>query len=236
MTQKPTLSVDALHAFYGRSHVLQGVDLRVRSGEIVGLLGRNGSGRSTVLKAIMGLADARGSVAWAGTGLLGRPPFEIARAGVGYVPETRDVFTRLSVRQNLQLGLRRGALRPGDRLEAMYTMFPALAERRDTPAGVLSGGEQQMLALARTLMGEPGLLLVDEPTEGLAPQVVETVARALVALRRSGVAVLLAEQKLAIVLEIADRCCVMGHGRVVFDGPPAALRSAGSIRSEWLEL
>ncbi len=229
------LIVDDLHAQYGASRVLHGVGLRVRPGEVVGLLGRNGSGRSTALKAIMGLVEARGRVDWKGRSLAGRAPFEIARAGLGYVPETRDVFPTLTVQQNLRLGQRSGVARPPS-FDEMYALFPALAERRGAPAGVLSGGEQQMLAIARALMGAPELLLVDEPTEGLAPQVVETVARVLLAQARAGVGVLLAEQKLSIVPDIAGRCCVMGRGRVVFDGTPDELRRSDALRREWLEV
>ena len=229
------LQVAGLEAFYGRSRVLDGVSLTLRRGEILGLLGRNGSGRSTLLKALMGLVDARGSASWNGTPLLGRAPFRIARAGLGYVSETRDVFPTLTVQQNLQLGERRGAARrPG--IEAMYALFPVLAERRRARAGVLSGGEQQMLAIARTLMGGPEVLLIDEPTEGLAPQLVESVARVLIEQRKAGVAVLLAEQKLAIVLDIADRCALMGRGRIVFEGTPDALRAEDALRREWLEV
>jgi branched-chain amino acid transport system ATP-binding protein len=231
------LRVDRLHAFYGKSHVLHGVSFEVAPGEIVALLGRNGSGRSTTAKAVMGLVDAQGDVSWMGAALVGRAPHEIARRGLGYVPETRDVFPRLTVHQNLLLGCKAG--RPGAaawRFEDAYAMFPRLRERQHTEAGVLSGGEQQMLTLCRSLMGNPGLMIVDEPTEGLAPQVVGQVARALVALRERGIGVLLIEQKLTIALEIAQRCVVMGHGRIVFEGTPADLRANAQVRREWLEV
>ena len=236
------LHVSDLHAWYGKSHVLHGVTFDVGAGEVVALLGRNGSGRSTTAKALMGLVDARGTVEWSGRPIAALRACEIARAGLGYVPETRDVFPRLTVHENLLLGEKRGSARAGEAparawsFEDAYAMFPRLRERRDIEAGVLSGGEQQMLALARSLMGSPGLLIVDEPTEGLAPQVVRQVAQALAALAAGGIGVLLIEQKLAIALEIAHRCLVMGRGRVVFEGTPAALRAATAVRREWLEV
>jgi branched-chain amino acid transport system ATP-binding protein len=231
------LHVDRLHAFYGKSHVLHGVCFDVAPGEIVALLGRNGSGRSTTAKAVMGLVDAQGTVDWDGAPLVGLKPYEIARRGLAYVPETRDAFPRLTVHQNLELGAKPGARgAPAWSFEDMYAMFPRLRERQHTEAGVLSGGEQQMLTLCRSLMGNPRLMLVDEPTEGLAPQVVEQVARALVGLCERGIGVLLIEQKLTIALEIARRCVVMGHGRIVFEGTPAELRASGQVRREWLEV
>lgn len=230
------LQIDALHAGYDSSTVLHGVTLAIQAGEIVAVLGRNGSGRSTLARAIMGLVPASGSVRWQGEPLLGRPTFEIARLGLGLVPESRDVFPGLSVAQNLWLG-QKNAQRPGRWSVAdMYRMFPALQRRADTPAGVLSGGEQQMLSLCRTLMGDPALLIVDEPTEGLAPQATTRLGQLLVELRSSGIAVLLIEQKLSLALAIADRCAVMGHGRVVFDGTPAQLLQADDVRREWLEV
>ncbi len=234
------LRLDELHAYYGKSHVLHGVSLQVRPGEIVSLLGRNGSGRSTTAKAVMGLVDGRGSVTWRGQELLGRAPFDIARRGVGYVPESRDVFPGLTVLQNLRLGQKGGAGQPARpprwRLDDMYRMFPRLKEREHTEAGLLSGGEQQMLTLCRTLMGDPDLVLVDEPTEGLAPKLVEQVAGFLRELQQRGMAVLLVEQKLTIALDVAQRCYVMGHGRIVFEGTPADLRADVEVRREWLEV
>jgi len=234
------LEVAGLHAFYDKSHVLHGVDLTVGEGEIVSLLGRNGAGRSTTVKAVMGLVEARGSVRWQGRQLLGRRAFEIARLGVGYVPENREIFARLTVHQNLLLGQKSGR-QPGRRpggwsFDDVYTRFPHLAARQHSPAGVLSGGEQQMLTLCRTLMGDPALILIDEPTEGLAPQLVEQVAALLLALRERGTAVLLVEQKLTLALQVSARCLVMGHGRVVFAGTPADLRAQAGVRREWLEV
>ncbi len=225
-----------VHAYYGKSHVLHGVNFDVRPGEIVALLGRNGSGRSTTVKAIMGLVDATGSVRFNEHEIRGHEAFEIAHAGIGYVPENRDIFPTLTVHQNLLLGQKRGAKNPRWSFDDMYKLFPRLKERQHTEAGVLSGGEQQMLTLCRTLMGDPELIMIDEPTEGLAPKIVEQVAEYLRELKRRGIAVLLVEQKLTIALEVADRCLVMGHGQIVFEGTPAALRADSYIRKEWLEV
>ncbi len=225
-----------VHAYYGKSHVLHGVDFEVRPGEIVALLGRNGSGRSTTVKTIMGLVDGTGSVNWKGQQVLGRSAFEIAHAGIGYVPENRDIFPSLTVHQNLMLGEKRGAKNPRWSFDDMYTMFPRLKERQHTEAGVLSGGEQQMLTLCRTLMGDPELIMIDEPTEGLAPKIVELVGEYLRELKRRGIGVLLVEQKLTIALQVADRCLVMGHGQIVFKGTPAELRGDADVRKEWLEV
>jgi len=230
------LTVENLHAYYGKSHVLHGVHMNVQPGEIVALLGRNGSGRSTTAKAIMGLVDATGSVNFREQELLGRKPFEIAHVGLGYVPENRDIFPKLTVHQNLMLGEKRGAKKPRWSFEDMYRLFPRLKERQHTPAGVMSGGEQQMLTLCRTLMGDPDLIMIDEPTEGLAPMIVELVAEYLKELKERGISVLLIEQKLTIALEISQRCYVMGHGSIVFEGTPAELRGNAYIRKEWLEV
>ncbi len=230
------LEVENLQAWYGRSHVLQGVSLRVGEGEIVALLGRNGAGRSTTVRALMGELRASGAARWQGHSLLGLPSHAIARLGVGCVPEQRDVFPGLSVLQNLQLGLKPGqSLAPGQ-LETLFALFPALATRLDVPGGALSGGEQQMLCIARTLMGAPRLLLVDEPTEGLAPRLAEQVAQSLQQIAASGVGILLVEQKLHIALRIAARVYVMGRGRIVFEGTPDALLADDAVRREWLEV
>jgi branched-chain amino acid transport system ATP-binding protein len=230
------LRLRELHAFYGKSHVLHGVTLDVAPGEIVALLGRNGSGRSTTAKAIMGLVDTQGGLLWKGQPLAGLKPYEIAQRGIGYVPENRDIFPRLTVHQNLQLGQKSGARGARWSFEDMYALFPRLRERQHTEAGVLSGGEQQMLTLCRSLMGDPELILIDEPTEGLAPKIVEQVADYLLALKARGLSVLLIEQKLTIALEISQRCVVMGHGRVVFEGTPEELKANAGVRKEWLEV
>jgi len=230
------LQLQGLQAYYGKSHILHGVDLNVRAGEIVSLLGRNGSGRSTTVKSIMGLVAAEGSIRLRDQEILGQRTFNIAHRGIGYVPENRDIFPKLTVEQNLQLGEKRGAKKPRWSFDDMYRMFPRLKEREHTEAGVLSGGEQQMLTLCRTLMGDPDLIMIDEPTEGLAPKIVELVGEYLQELRRRGVSVLLVEQKLTIALQISERCYVMGHGSIVFEGTPDDLRRNADIRKEWLEV
>jgi branched-chain amino acid transport system ATP-binding protein len=230
------LNIEGLHAYYGKSHILHGVDMRIGEGEIVALLGRNGSGRSTTVKTIMGLVQGEGSVRFRDQEILGHHAFDIAHRGIGYVPENRDIFPKLTVQQNLMLGQKRAKSKPRWSFADMYRMFPRLKEREHTEAGVLSGGEQQMLTLCRTLMGDPDLIMIDEPTEGLAPKIVELVAQYLKTLKERGVSVLLVEQKLTIALEISERCYVMGHGSIVFVGTPAALRADAYIRKEWLEV
>ncbi len=229
------LSVENLQAFYGKSHVLHGVDLTVGEGEIVSLLGRNGVGRSTTAKAIMGLVDCTGRITFRGHDITGLPTYRIAHAGIGYVPESRDVFPTLTVAENLALGMkgrRAGRWSAAD----MYALFPRLHERERTQAGVLSGGEQQMLTLARTMMGDPDLVIIDEPTEGLAPKLIALVAEFLRVLQSRGISVLLIEQKLTIALDVAQRLYVMGHGHMVFSGSPDELRANRLIRQEWLEV
>lgn len=230
------LKIDKLHAFYGKSHVLHGVSFEVRPGEIVALLGRNGSGRSTTAKAIMGLVDCEGEINWRGQKILGRKTFEIAHLGIGYVPENRDIFPKLTVHQNLMLGQKSVGKPSRWSFDEMYGMFPRLKERQHTEAGVLSGGEQQMLTLCRTLMGDPDLVIIDEPTEGLAPKIVELVGQYLQILKQKGLSVLLIEQKLTIAMRISDRTLVMGHGSIVFDGTPETLRLDNYTRKEWLEV
>jgi branched-chain amino acid transport system ATP-binding protein len=230
------LEVRDLHAYYGKSHILHGVHLRVGEGEIVSLLGRNGVGRSTTIRSIMGMVDCSGSVRFNGEELVGRKTYEIAHRGLGYVPENRDIFPTLTVRQNLLLGQK--AAQPSQRWKAedMFEIFPRLKERADTQAGVLSGGEQQMLTLCRTLMGDPGLVMIDEPTEGLAPKIVEQVALLFEEIRKRGISILLVEQKLAIALDISERLYVMGHGSIVFEGTPRDVRENAAMRKEWLEV
>ena len=230
------LNVENLHAYYGKSHVLHGVSFAVQPGEIVALLGRNGSGRSTTAKAIMGLVNWQGSMTWKGTDLNGKKAFQIAHMGLGYVPENRDIFSTLTVRQNLLLGQKGNGKGSRWSFDDMFQMFPRLKEREHTEAGVLSGGEQQMLTLCRTLMGDPDLIIIDEPTEGLAPKIVELVGEYLKTLRSKGISVLLIEQKLTIAMAISDRALVMGHGSIVFEGTPESLKQDATIRKEWLEV
>ncbi|HEU4368085.1 MAG TPA: ABC transporter ATP-binding protein [Methylomirabilota bacterium] len=230
------LAVTDLHAFYGKSHILHGVSLRVDEGEIVSLLGRNGVGRSTTIKAIMGDVQARGSVRFRGEEIGGLPPYVIARKGLGYVPENRDIFPTLTVRQNLLLGVKNVRKAGRWSIDDMFRIFPNLGARADNPGGVLSGGEQQMLTMCRTLMGDPDLVMIDEPTEGLAPLLVKQVATLLVEIAQRGVAILLVEQKLTIALTISRRLYVMGHGQVVFEGTPDDLRRNDGVRKEWLEV
>ena len=230
------LKLTDLNAFYGKSHVLHGVSFEVHAGQIVALLGRNGSGRSTTAKAIMGLVDCQGSIIWKNAEIVGKKAFQIAHLGLGYVPENRDIFPKLTVHQNLLLGQKGSGKGSRWSFEDMYTMFPRLRERQHTEAGVLSGGEQQMLTLCRTLMGDPDLIIIDEPTEGLAPKIVELVGQYLQMLKAKGISVLLIEQKLTIAMAISDRALVMGHGSIVFDGTPDTLRADAVIRKEWLEV
>jgi branched-chain amino acid transport system ATP-binding protein len=230
------LEVRDLHAYYGKSHILQGVSFDVGPGEIVSLLGRNGVGRSTTIKAIMGDVAPRGSVRFRGEELAGLPPHVIARKGLGYVPENRDIFPGLTVRENLLLGKKSTRQTGRWSYDDVFELFPLLKERADVPGGVLSGGEQQMLTICRTLMGDPELIMIDEPTEGLAPRLVELVAGLLERIAARGVSILLVEQKLTIALRISRRLYVMGHGRIVFEGTPEHLRANAAVRKEWLEV
>ncbi|MBT2334504.1 ABC transporter ATP-binding protein [Variovorax paradoxus] len=230
------LKLHDIHAYYGKSHVLHGVSFSVGAGEIVALLGRNGSGRSTTAKAIMGLVHAEGTLRWKDQDILRRKAYEIAHLGIGYVPENRDIFPKLTVHQNLLLGQKGTGKGSRWQFDDMYGMFPRLKERQHTEAGVLSGGEQQMLTLCRTLMGDPDLIIIDEPTEGLAPKIVELVGQYLKTLKDKGISVLLIEQKLTIAMQISDRALVMGHGSIVFDGTPDSLRADATTRKEWLEV
>ncbi len=230
------LEVRDLHAYYGKSHILHGVHLDVREGEIVSLLGRNGVGRSTTCKAIMGLVEPQGSVKFRGKELARMRTDLISRAGIGYVPEDRQVFPTLTVRQNLELGLRKAGVFGRWSFDDVFKLFPNLNNRQNNAAGVLSGGEQQMLTMCRTLMGDPDLILIDEPTEGLAPRMVEQVGILLEEIAKRGISILLVEQKLTIALKISHRLYVMGHGQIVFEGTPAELDANTSIRQEWLEV
>ena len=230
------LEVANLHAYYGKSHILQSVNLHVGSGEVVSLLGRNGVGRSTTAKAIMGEVAPKGTIRFKGQNIAGLPSHRIARLGIGYVPEHRDIFPTLTVRQNLMLGMKDAGREGRWTIQGSFDMFENLARRADQPAGVLSGGEKQMLTMCRTMMGDPDLVIIDEPTEGLAPLIVRQIGTLLAEIARRGVAILLIEQKLMIALDISHRIYVMGHGRIVFEGTPAELKTNADIRREWLEV
>jgi branched-chain amino acid transport system ATP-binding protein len=230
------LEVRDLHAYYGKSHILQGVSLSVGAGEIVSILGRNGVGRSTTLKAIMGDVPPRGAIVFKDEAIAGLKPYEIARRGVGYVPEDRAIFPMLTVEQNLILGVKAGKKSTRWCMDDTYRVFPRLEERAKTPAGALSGGEQQMLTVCRTLMGDPDLIMVDEPTEGLSPQMVERVGELLRTIAARSISILLVEQKLTIAMRISHRVYVMGHGRMVFEGTPAELAAHAEVRRAWLEV
>ena len=230
------LEVRDLHAYYGKSHILQGVQLSVGDGEIVSILGRNGVGRSTTLKAIMGDVPPHGSIVFKGEPIAGLKPYEIAHRGLGYVPEDRAVFPTLTVGQNLLLGVKNANKTPRWGLADTFRVFPRLKERAATTAGVLSGGEQQMLTICRTMMGDPDLIMIDEPTEGLSPQMVERVGQLLQSIAERNVSILLVEQKLTIAMHISHRVYVMGHGRIVFEGTPADLKKNEAVRKEWLEV
>lgn len=232
------LKVHDLHAYYGKSHILQGVNFEVGEGEIVALLGRNGVGRSTTCKAIMGEVPPTGSVLFKGEETVGKKPYEIAQAGIGYVPENRDIFPGMTTRQNLILGLKPGQKDGEGRwsMEDMFDLFSNLRERADVEASVLSGGEKQMLTICRTLMGDPSVIMIDEPTEGLAPKIVQQVGELLERIAERGVSILLVEQKLTIAMRISSRVYVMGHGHIVFEGTPAELQADETVRKEWLEV
>ena len=232
------LEVTDLNAYYGKSHILRGVNLKIEKGEIVSLLGRNGVGRSTTCKAIMGEVEPIGSVKFNGNELAGKKAFEIAKFGLGYVPENRDIFPGLTTRQNLELGTKSGQDITKSRwsIEDMYNLFENLRNRADVDASFLSGGEQQMLTMCRTLMGDPEVIMIDEPTEGLSPQMTIRVADLLNEISSRGVSILLVEQKLSIAMKISHRVYVMGHGQIVFEGTPAELDKRDDIRKEWLEV
>lgn len=232
----PLLSLKGVHAYYGLSHVLHGVDLEVRAGQIVALLGRNGVGRSTLCKAIMAIVERQGSIRVNGRETVGLMPHQMARLGLGYVPEDRAIFPGLTVEQNLILGQHSDAGPKSWSLDQVYGHFPSLERRRGTDADVLSGGEKQMLAICRALMSGPDLILVDEPTEGLAPLIVAQVGELLAEIARGGVSVLLIEQKLTMAMRIAEHVYVMGHGQTVFSGTPDALRADQDTCKAWLEV
>ena len=230
------LEVKDLHAYYGKSHILQGVNLNVKNGEIVSILGRNGVGRSTTLKAIMGDVPPQGSITFKGKQIAGLKSYQVAYRGLGYVPEDRSIFPGLTVEQNLILGEKSARKNPRWSIDDVYNLFPILRERKDIDASVLSGGEQQMLTVCRTLMGDPDLVMVDEPTEGLSPQMTERVSNLLKSIAERKISILLVEQKLTIAMKISNRVYVMGHGHIVFEGTPADLEKNDAVRREWLEV
>jgi branched-chain amino acid transport system ATP-binding protein len=230
------LEVEDLHAYYGKSHILQGVSLSVGAGEIASLLGRNGVGRTTTVKALMGVVAPKGSIRFKGEQIAGLAPHTIALKGLGCVPETRDIFPTLTVRENLLLGFKRAGKAGRWTLPDAYALFPVLRERDEAPAGALSGGEQQMLTFCRTMMGDPDLVLIDEPTEGLSPMMTAKVGELIEEIARRGASVLLIEQKLALAMKLSRRVYVMGHGRIVFEGAPAELASDANVRKAWLEV
>lgn len=230
------LEIEDLHAYYGKSHILQGVEFNVGEGEIVSLLGRNGVGRSTTCKAIMGLVPPKGSVRFKGEQLAGLSAHQIAHKGMGYVPEDRLIFSGLSTRENLEMGVKKVGAETRWSIDDAYRLFPRLSERAEVKADLLSGGEQQMLSMCRTMMGNPALVMIDEPTEGLAPQIVEQVGDFLLEVAASGISILLVEQKLSIAMRVSHRVYVMGHGRIVFEGTPQDLEADDAVRREWLEV
>ena len=232
------LEVKDLNAYYGKSHILRGVNIKIENGEIVSLLGRNGVGRSTTCKAIMGEVEPIGSVKFNGKELAGKKAFEIAKLGLGYVPENREIFPGLTTRQNLELGTKSGQDMTKSRwsIDDMFNLFENLKNRADVEASYLSGGEQQMLTMCRTLMGDPEVIMIDEPTEGLSPQMTTRVADLLNEISSRGVSILLVEQKLSIAMKISNRVYVMGHGQIVFEGTPSELDKRDDIRKEWLEV
>ena len=230
------LKVSNLNSYYGKSHILQGVNLIINEGEIVSLLGRNGVGRSTFIKSVMGMVKSEGSIIFNNKQILGKPVHDIANLGIGYVPENRDIFPDLTVRENLELGKKENKYGIKWNIEELFDLFPNLKNRIDVPGGVLSGGEQQMLTICRSLMGCPKLMMIDEPTEGLSPQMVENVESLLKTISSKGVSILLVEQKLTIAFNLSKKLYVMGHGKVVFEGEPKEVQNNNEIIKEWLEV
>jgi len=230
------LKVENLNSYYGKSHILFDVNLDIQESEIVSLLGRNGVGKSTTLKTIMGELEPVGSVSFKGESIAGLKPYEIVHKGLSYVPENRDIFTNLTVEQNLLMGLKSGKRSSRWTMEDMFDLFPILKIRAGVHAGKLSGGELQMLTLCRSLMGDPDLIMIDEPTEGLAPKIVRILTDMLEEIKARGVSILLVEQKLPVALKISQRLFVMGQGSIVFEGSVADFNADESVRKEWLEV
>jgi branched-chain amino acid transport system ATP-binding protein len=233
------LEIKDLHSYYEESHILQGISLNVDEGEIVSLLGRNGVGKSTTLKSVIGILVPRsGQVLFKGREISGMTPHEIANLGVGYVPEDRRIFPRLTVRENLLMGIKPGQKEGGNgwSVEKVYEYFPPLKARDNQRGAYLSGGEQQMLTIGRALMGEPEVLLLDEPTEGLAPMIVANLEQVVTDVHNHGVAILLVEQNMRVVLRLAKRIYVISKGKIVFQGSGADLKEAREIREKYLEV
>ena len=230
------LKIKNLHSYYGKSHILQGINMSIDEGEIVSLLGRNGVGRSTFIKSIMGMVKSEGSVLFNNKEILGRSIHEIANLGIGYVSENRDIFPDLTVQENLELGKKENKYGIKWNMEELFDLFPNLKTRIKVPGGVLSGGEQQMLTICRSLMGCPKLIMIDEPTEGLSPQMVDNVEMLLRKISDKGVSILLVEQKLTIAFNLSNRLYVMGHGKVVYEGEPKEVQNNRELIKEWLEV
>ena len=230
------LEVKDLNAYYGKSHILQGLNISVKEGEIVSLLGRNGVGRSTVLKSLMGMIKTEGSIVFDKKQILGKEIHEIANYGLSYVSENRDIFPDLTVKENLELGKKTNKYGIKWEIEELFNLFPNLKNRIDVLGGVLSGGEQQMLTICRSLMGCPKLIMIDEPTEGLSPQMVENVENLLKTISKKGVSILLVEQKLTIAFNLSNKLYVMGHGKIVYEGTPDEIKNNNEVIKEWLEV
>lgn len=228
------LNVDSIHSYYDKSHVLEGVSLKVEAGELVTLLGRNGAGKTTTLRSILGIVRPRqGQISFNGQQLVGREIFDIARLGIALVPEHRGIFRQLSVEENLRIAVRKDSRW---QLEDVYSMFPRLKERRRNGGFALSGGEQQMLAIARALLNGPKLLILDEPTEGLAPVIVDELVKILRRIKDEGLSILLVEQNLMVCDALADRHYVLEQGRVAYQGSAAQFREDPSVKNRYLAL
>ena len=230
------LKITDLHSFYGKSHIIQGLSLEVNKGEIVSLLGRNGVGRSTTIKSIMGMVKANGSIKFENKEILGKQIHEISNLGLAYVSEHRDIFPDLTVLENLELGKKNNSSENPWNIDELFGLFPNLKNRKNVSGGVLSGGEQQMLTICRSLLGNPRLIMIDEPTEGLSPKMVENVETLLKKISEKKVSILLVEQKLSIAFNLSNRVYVMGHGKVVFDGTVEEVKNNKVIIKDWLEV
>lgn len=230
------LIIENLNAYYGKSHILQGVTLNIKKGEVVSLLGRNGVGRSTTIKSIMGMVEVTGSIKFNGKEILGKKIHEISNLGIGYVSENREVFPDLTVSENLELGKKNLKNNKSWHMDELFELFPNLKNRINVQGGLLSGGEQQMLTICRSLIGNPSLIMIDEPTEGLSPQMVDNVENLIRKISEKGISILLVEQKLTIAFNLSNKLYVMGHGRIVYEGTPKKIQENNKIIQEWLEV